>query len=150
MQIAADDLHVIEIELHLDVRLARLGDDVGGVLDVVEEIIRPVARVDRLDQQRDVLGRGEIGGALEIVEKHAVGGRALLGRHLAGKAMDRAAADRRDVIERAGKQPGEILLAPGHRRQAELALALARRRVDAEHGELVARDRRFHRAAGTS
>ena len=61
--VAADDLHVIEIELHADVRLAGLGDDVGGVLDAVEEIIRPVDGVDRLDQQVDILGGGEIGGA---------------------------------------------------------------------------------------
>ena len=43
-QIAADDLRMVEIELDAQVRLAGLGDDVGGVLDAVEEIIRPVAR----------------------------------------------------------------------------------------------------------
>ena len=99
---------MIEIELHADVRLADLGDDVGGVLDAVEEIIRPVARIDRLDQQRDVLCGGEIGGAFEIVDEHALGRRALLGRNLAGQAMHRAAADRGDVVERAGEQRLEI------------------------------------------
>ena len=64
-QVAADDLHMIEIELDSHVRHPGLGDDVGGVLDVIEKIARPVARVDRLDQQRDVLGGGEIGGALQ-------------------------------------------------------------------------------------
>src|SRR5450755_822470 len=43
-QIAAHDLHMVEIELEAKVRLAGLGDDVGGVLHTIEEIIRPVAR----------------------------------------------------------------------------------------------------------
>ncbi len=43
-QIAADDLHMIEIELHAQVGLADLGDDIGGMLDLVEKIIRQVAR----------------------------------------------------------------------------------------------------------
>ena len=64
--------------------------------------------------------------------------------------MHRAAADRRDVVERAGEHRLKILLAAGHRGKAEFALALAGRRIDAEDGELVAGDRRLHRRAGTS
>ena len=49
-QIAAHDLRVIEIELDADIRLVRLRDDVGGVLHAIEEVVRAVAIVDRLDQ----------------------------------------------------------------------------------------------------
>src|SRR5664279_2504929 len=41
-EVAAHDLHMIKIELDAQVRPADFGDDVGGVLDAVEEIIRPV------------------------------------------------------------------------------------------------------------
>ena len=60
---------MIEIELDADVLALRLGDEVGGVLDPVEEIARPVARIDRLDQQRDVLLRREVGGLHQIATK---------------------------------------------------------------------------------
>ena len=49
-QIATDDLRVIEVELESHVRAFHLGDDIGRMLDPGEEIIRAVARVDRLDQ----------------------------------------------------------------------------------------------------
>ena len=131
-QVAADDLHVIKIELHAQVRLADLGDDVGGVLGAIEEIARPVARIDRLDQQFDVFCRGEIGGARKVGGKDAVGGRALVRLDLAGQAVHGAAADRGGVIERSSKLRVPVLLAAGHRGKAELALALAARRIDAE------------------
>lgn len=102
-QIAADDLHVIEIELDLHVRLAELGDNVGGVLDAVEIIIRPVARVDRLDLYVDALGTGEISRHPQIVDKDALRRRTLVDFDFAGEAMHRAAADGRDVIERAAE-----------------------------------------------
>jgi hypothetical protein len=57
-KIAADDLDMIKIELDAQVRRADLTDDVGGMLDVPEKIVRPVARIDRLDQHGDArLGR---------------------------------------------------------------------------------------------
>ena len=68
-QIAADDLHVIEIELDAHVRRADLADDVGGVLDAAEKIVRPVARIDRLDQQRDIRLGGFRGGARDILDE---------------------------------------------------------------------------------
>ncbi len=92
----------------------------------------------------DILRGGEIGGASEVVDEHALGRRALLGRHLAGEAMHRAAANRRDVIERAGEHFLKFSFAAGNRRQSERAVARAGRRIDAEHGELVPDDRLLH------
>ena len=119
-QIAADDLHMIEIELDAHIRPADLGDDVGGMLGPVEEIVRPVARIDRLDQQRDVLLGREVGGAREIRDEGRLGGRPLLGRHLAGEAMDLAAAERHDVVERLPEHRGEFRLAAGDGRHARI------------------------------
>ena len=51
---------VVKIELDFHVRLADLGDDVGGLLDAGEKIVRPVARIDRLDQARDVVAPRQI------------------------------------------------------------------------------------------
>src|SRR6185437_494310 len=62
-QVTAHDLHVIEIELHAQVGPSHLGDDIGGVLDVIEEVVRPVARIDRLDQKRDVFLCRKVSGA---------------------------------------------------------------------------------------
>ena len=49
-EVSPDDLCMIEVELDSHVRALHLGDDIGRVLDPGEEIIRAVARVDRLDQ----------------------------------------------------------------------------------------------------
>ena len=80
-QIAGHDLHVIEIELDAHIRRADFGDDIGGVLDAAQEIARPVALIDWLDQQRDVrLGR--VGcGALEIFDENGLRRRPLFRRH---------------------------------------------------------------------
>src|SRR5215510_6645531 len=110
-QVAADDLRVVEVELHAYVRPLYLGDDIGRLLGASEEIVRPVARIDRLDQQRDVLLRRQIGGMREIGNESPLRRRTLLRRHLAGEAMDLAAADRGDVLERLGEERGEFLLA---------------------------------------
>src|SRR5437660_24959 len=53
-QIAADDLGMIEVELNAHIWPLNFGNDVGRLLDPAEEIIRPIARVERLDQERDV------------------------------------------------------------------------------------------------
>ena len=48
---------MIEIELDAHIRPSDLANDSGGMLGPGEKIVRPVARIDRLDQQRDVLLR---------------------------------------------------------------------------------------------
>src|SRR5262249_15053486 len=73
-EIALGDLHVIAVELQAHVRAPDLGDHVGAVLDAREEIAGPVTRVERLDQELDVLRAGEIGGAGEVCNEHRVGG----------------------------------------------------------------------------
>src|SRR5262245_3630876 len=74
-QIAPDNLHMIEIELHADIWLSDFCNHVGRVLDVIEKIIRPVARVNRLDQQRDVFCCRKVGRARKVVDEYAIGRR---------------------------------------------------------------------------
>jgi hypothetical protein len=66
-QVAADDLHVIKIELDAQVGRADLADYVGGVLDMLEKIIGPVARIDRFDQYDDAGLGGRGGGTRQTV-----------------------------------------------------------------------------------
>ena len=138
-QIAAHDLRVIEIELDADIGFARLGDDVGGVLHAIEEVVRPVAIVDRLDQKRDPLFGRKIGGARQIGDKGPLRRRPLVHRHEAGETMDGAATDGHDVVQRLREQRVEVALAIWHRRQPELPLTAALG-VDPEHGEAMAFD----------
>src|ERR1700685_1865757 len=141
-QIAADDLHVIKIELDAHIGRADLGDDIGGMLDAAQEIARPVARIDRLDQQRDV-GLGRVGcGALEIFDENGLRRRPLFRRHGAGHAMNGTAADRRDVFERALKSYVPIALASRQRGKTEFR---ALRRVDAELREAMPLELGRHR-----
>src|SRR5262249_49421680 len=53
-QVAADNLHVIKIELHADIRLADLCNYVRRVLDMVEKVVWPVPTVNRFNEQSDV------------------------------------------------------------------------------------------------
>ena len=50
-EIAAEDLCVIKIELNAQIGAADLGDDIGGLLDAIEEIAGRSRRVERLDQE---------------------------------------------------------------------------------------------------
>ena len=133
---------MIEIELDAHIGRADFADDIGGVLDAAQEIIRPVALIDRLDQERDV-GLGGVGrGALEVFDENGFRRRALLRRHGAGHAMDGAAADRHHIIERALERRVPIALAPRQRGETEFR---ALRRVDAELGEAMALELGRHR-----
>ena len=140
---------MIEIELDADVSPLRLGDDVGGVLDPVEEVARPVARIDRLDQQRDVLLGREIGRLHEIADEDGLAGGPLLRRELARQHMDLPPADRDHIVERLPEQDREFSLAARHAGEPELTgLHIAGRRVEAEHGQAVLFELRLHRARG--
>src|SRR5262249_962369 len=90
-EIPATDLVMVEIELDAQVRPVRFAQDVGRLLQRSEEIPRPVAPVDRLDQQGDApIGRA-IGAARKIANKGALRLRLLMGGRNAGQAMDLAA-----------------------------------------------------------
>ena len=73
--------------------------------------------------------RGRRRGAGHIGDKDALRCRPLVDRHDAGHAVDRGAADRDDIIERAGERGVEVALAARQRGQPEFR---ALRRVDAE------------------
>src|SRR5262245_55655113 len=146
-QVTADDLHVIEIELHADIWLADLCDNSGRVLHMIEKIIRPVATVNRLYEQVYVPCRRTVGGDGKVFNEHPVGCRTLLRRDLARKAMNRAGANLARIIERAVEQRLPILLAPRHGGESEFAFATGRC-IQAQNGELVFLYRGLHRSRG--
>src|SRR3954451_1790032 len=111
-QIAADDLRMIEVELNAHIWPLKFGNDVGRLLDPAEEIIRPIARVKRLDQQGDVALARRVGSASEIAQEGALRSGPLLRRHRAGETMDLAAADRSHIVERLVELGRELLLLP--------------------------------------
>src|SRR5262245_30282735 len=135
-QVAADNLHVIEIELHADIWLAGLCDNICRVFHMIEKIIWPVATVYRLDEQTDVPRRRTVGGDGKVFNKYPVGRRALLRRDLARETMNRAGANLARIIERAVEQRQPILLARRHGSESEFAFA-TRRCIQAQNGELV-------------
>jgi hypothetical protein len=149
-QVSTHDLNVIEIELHADVLLPDLANNVRRVFDMIQEIIRPIATVDRLNQQCNFLGGGQIGCTGQIVDKDTVCSRSLLGRHLAGQTMNRARANSAGIFERAGEQRLPVLLATRYGSEAKLAVALARWRIEPKDSELVPFDRRSYSRAGIS
>ena len=119
-QIARLDLHMIEIELHPHIGPADLGDDRRRLLRQVQQIVRPVAPVERLDQDADAVLGGEIGGAGEIGDERALPG-ALLRRHPAGHAVDRRCRRSPPQSRALCEQRGELRFAPGHAGDAALA-----------------------------
>ena len=139
-QIAADDLHVIEIVLQPQVRPVDLGDHIGGVLHPVEKIARHVARIDGLDIELDVLFRRQIGGAFQVLDEHGIGlgARGLI--DLAGQAVNGAGADGGDEVERVGEGFSPVILTAGHGAKTEFAVA-ARGRIDAERLHVIALER---------
>src|SRR5262245_29185037 len=98
-QIAANDLNVIKIELHADVRPAGLCDHIGRMLVMIEKIVWAIAAVDRLDEQCNASRGGEIRRPSKILYEYPVSGRTLFGLNPAGQAMDRARVDCGCVVE---------------------------------------------------
>ena len=113
---------MIEVELNAHVGRTNFANNISGVLDTVEKIIRPVARVDRLDQERDVRLRGVLCSAREIFDEGGLGGWTLVRRYGAGKAVNGAAADGDDIVECLSERRIPIALASGHCGEAELAV----------------------------
>jgi hypothetical protein len=142
-EVTADDLHVIEVELNAHVRRADPLDDVGSVLDAAEEIIRAVAWIERLYQQRNADACRLARRANEIPNENSFRGRPLSGRYTAGKAMDRGPADRGGIVERALERGLPVALATRQRGKPGFPLP-AEWRVDAELRQAMARQLRFH------
>ena len=105
----------------------------------MEQIVRPVAVIERLDQKADPLFAGQVGGSPEIRDEDTLGLASPVSRHRAGQAVNGPPSDRHGIVERAAKQRGEILLAPRHRGEAGCG-ARRRGRVDAENGEAMPLD----------
>src|SRR3974390_83204 len=73
-EIAAHDLDMIEVELDTHIRPRNLVDDVGGVLDPAEEIVRAVTWIERLDQERDVAFAHRISRPNEVADEGGLPG----------------------------------------------------------------------------
>src|ERR1700730_17449809 len=144
-EIAPDNLGMIEIELDAQIWTADLGDDVRRLFDAGEEVIRPIARIDGLDQARDVALARCIRRRHEIADEGPLGGGTLLRRHFPRKAMNLASTGGGDVVDALRKQLGELLLTSRNGPYPEFSPGqLARARIDAEHGQAMPIELRFH------
>ena len=128
-EIALHDLHVIEVEHQLHVRAGQFAQKHRDLIRPRDEIARPVARVQGLDQQGDARRR-KLRGPAQVVEERST-------RHVMRHArhtrhdMDRGCSQRLRIGEREFELASELHFASGHRRAAE---CVACRRVDADHG----------------
>ena len=138
-EIALDDLAVIEIHLHLEVKCADFRADGVRLVLAVEEKTRNVAGVDRLDHDGDA-GRGRL--SRRIVEIAHIGRaveRAVLARpDQAGHQVHALVAEHARILERARDAAPEFVFAAGQRGEAALArVPIARRPVEQRLGEAV-------------
>src|SRR5215475_7295902 len=120
-QIAAYNLGVVEIELNTHVGPPNFANNGGGMLGPGEKIIRPVAWIDRLNQERNGLFSRQVSRSLQVGNEDPLRRRALLGRHPSCQYMDLPAPNPGDVVERLAKQHAEVLFAPRQSRKAEFA-----------------------------
>src|SRR5262245_36349511 len=138
-QIAAHDLRMKKIELNAHVWPLHLGNNIGSVFHAGTKVVRPIARVDRLDQQSDLIHKRYVGRACKIADEGELRRRALFGRYPPGKTVNLGAADCFHIGERLRKEAREFRLAAGHRGNTEFAASRSpRRRVDTQHGEPMA------------
>ena len=129
-KIALADLAVIEVELQLDVLPRDAVEHGNGLRRAAQEITGIVPPVERLDQQRDPLGRGAVRRAAECRDV----GRLLRRGRGAGHDVQPRTADRARVVQRQLEACIEGRFAAGKRRQSTLALRhIAGRQVE-EHG----------------
>ena len=143
-EVAAFDLRVIEVELYPDIVSPRCRDNGGGLLGAADEVVGPVASVERFGQHGDALRCRKIGSAHEIGDEGLLALGPPFRRHRARHAMDRATADRHGVVERLAEMRIELALAPGNTGKPRLPVR-RQRRVDAEHDKTVALDLAAHR-----
>ena len=139
VQVSLRHLHVIEVELQLEMRRADLVDDLLHLIGGVGEVAGNVAVVDRLHHQREPALGGAVAGLLEVGDEglvHRLGVGA--GRDHARHDVQRAALQHLGVVERLVERGRELGLAAGQGGQPALALApVARRQVEQRLRELV-------------
>ena len=147
LEIALDDLRVVEVHLHAQVRDADLLANRVRLPLRVEEVAGHVARVDRLDHDRHVLHGGLLAGEAHVALVRAQPPRPLgvvgaLRQH-PGHHVDSRTAQRLREAQRRDHAGRELVLASRQRRQAPVAgFPAAGRRVDQHDVELVLRDAR--------
>ena len=129
-QVAQLDLHMIEIKLHAHIVTADRRYEGGGLIGIMHEIVRAIAPIDRLDQQRDAGACGAFGGAGKIGNEGGLACSLHGRRHDAGHAMDRTSAERDCIVEGLEELCVEILFAARHAGEPQLPIR-SQRRVDA-------------------
>ncbi len=132
-QVALDDLAVVQVHLHFQIRGTDLFHDVVGRVLVGEKVAGHVARVDRLDHQFDAVRGGlrrrpgQVGDEGVVQARRFNPSRRHAGHHMHARATQRARQRQRLLQQR---EP-EVGFAPRQAGQAALAsLQIARWRVD--------------------
>jgi hypothetical protein len=134
-QIALDDLHVIEVHLHREVRRADLFADGVRLGLRREEISGDIARIDRLDRERDALLRGFPRRQAQVAHERRALARAPLGVPAVGNKpchdMHAGTLEGVRIGKRSDDAGGELVLAAGLRCKPAIAcVAIAGRGVD--------------------
>ena len=121
-EIALHDLHMVEVELQLEVGVPDPLDHRHRLGRRIEEIARDVAVVDRLDDDGDAFARQPLGRMPQIRDIDALGLRPVAsGRQYPGHCVQQLAVGRLGVAERRFDPVTEFLLAPHQGGSAALA-----------------------------
>ena len=121
-QVALHDLPVIEVELQPQVPVPRPRDRRQGLVRGLQQEARVVAAVERLDHDRDPLGRAALGGVAQVGgEDLGAVARRQPARGRAGQHVDPAAVKRPAVGDRLLDTLPELRLAAGQTRGPGLA-----------------------------
>ena len=135
-----DDLTMVDVELQLQVRPCKPAHQRRGDIEIVQEIARHVARIDRLQQDINVQVHGAIAGmehrALERGER-----RGILRRRNAGHQMQATDAGGARIDQRSVDRCLEFIPALRQRGKATFAVVpVARRAIEQCLGQTVARE----------
>ena len=138
-EVALHDLHMVKVELELQIGVADLVDDPHRVGRRVQEIAGDVAVVDRLDDDGDAVARRALGRVTQILDVHPLGRASVAAlRHEAGHRVHEPATGRLGVDERLVDPGAKLRLAARQRRHPALARGpVSGRHVEQRLGEPV-------------
>ena len=142
-EIAAEDLCVIKIELNAQIGAADLGDDIGGLLDAIEEIAGRSRGLSGSIRRVILAVSASAAAFARFPDEDRLGRRTLLGWDTAGHAMNGAAANRHRVIKGARKACLPLALAAWNSGETGLTLT-AERRIDAKRRQVMPSQLRLH------
>ena len=131
-KVAFDDLAVVTVELHLEIRRAHFSANYLRVVLTVQKETGHIARIDRLDHDGDAVPLRGLGGIGEILQIHLAMPRARLIRaDQTGHHMQLAIAEHTRVIERGFDAAAKFVFAARQRCNAAFACRpIAGRRIE--------------------